>query len=195
MAFDRTLCHSGRMYETSDELDALQQLLDDSFAESSSHLLSIMEPQRRLTAERLAAELPCPAVLSIASVTARGEPRVSAVDGHFLHGRWHFSTVADSPKARQLAARPAISAAYTPRDGYGVFCHGQAVLLQGAAQQSLLEHLAATYGADPAEWGDVSCYRIEPHWMTGFAMTDEEMAQIEALHSDDAADSARADRR
>lgn len=168
------------MHETTDELDALQRLLDESFARSSEHLLSIMEPQRRLTAARLGEELPSPAVLNIATVTARGEPRVSAVDGHFLHGRWYFTTLAEAAKATQLAARPAISAAYTPKDGYGVFCHGTAVLLDGADKDALLEHLAVAYGTDAADWADVAGYRIDPHWMTGFAMTDEEMDQIEA---------------
>ena len=143
-----------------------------------------MEPQRRLGAARLADDLPSPAVLNIATVTARGEPRVSAVDGHFLRGRWYFSTTPESPKARQLAARPAISAAYTPRDGYGVFCHGTAVLLAGAEEESMLEHLAATYGTDPEDWRGVACYRIEPDWMTAFAMTDDESAEIEAHRAD-----------
>jgi hypothetical protein len=168
------------VHETGAELDELQRLLDDSFGRSSAHLLSIMEPQRRLSAKRLVAELPSPAVLNIATVTARGEPRVSAVDGHFLHGRWHFTTGADSPKARQLATRPAISASYTPKDGYGVFCHGRAVLLEGADRQMLREHFIATYGSDPEGWGVIAYVRVEPDWMTAFAMTDEEMAQIEA---------------
>lgn len=168
------------MRETGEELNALQRLLDDSFARSSSHLLSIMEPQRRLSAGRLAAELPSPAVLNIATVTARGEPRVSAVDGHFLHGRWHFTTAATSPKARHLATRPAISASYTPKDGYGVFCHGRAALLESSDAQLLREHVMATYGSDSEEWGGIIYVRIEPHWMTAFAMTDVEMAQIEA---------------
>src|SRR5881398_2509891 len=118
------------MWETPDELTALQSLLDTSFDRASEHLTSIMTPERRLSAARLSAELPSPAVLNIASVTARGEPRISAVDGHFLHGHWYFTTSGESPKARQLRARPAISASFTPKDGYGVFCHGQVVELQ-----------------------------------------------------------------
>ena len=80
------------MWETSDELAAVQHLLDVSFERASEHLLSIMSPERRLGAERLVADLPSPAVLNIATVTARGEPRISAVDGHFLHGHWYFTT-------------------------------------------------------------------------------------------------------
>ena len=69
-----------------------------SFARASEHLRSIMT---RAAAERRAAghRAAGPAVLNIATVTARGEPRLSAVDGHFLHGRWYFTTAGDSPKA------------------------------------------------------------------------------------------------
>jgi hypothetical protein len=161
-------------------VDALQELLDASFARSSEHLRSIMTEPRRLTATRLRAELPCPAVLNIATVTAGGEPRISAVDGHFLDDAWHFTTADPSPKVRQLRARPAISASYTPRDGYGVFCHGRATMLDGADRARLHAHFVEVYGADPDEWGDIAYVRIDADWLVGFAMTDEEMAAIEA---------------
>jgi hypothetical protein len=163
------------------EIEALQALLDASFTRASSHLTSIMQPQRRLSARRLVAELPCPAVLNIATVTARGEPRISAVDGHFLHGRWYWGTDPNTPKARQVAARPAISASYTPRDGMGVFCHGRAVVLAGPERQMIVEHFTEVYGRSPEEWAPGALYvRIDPTWMVGFAMTDEEVARIEA---------------
>jgi nitroimidazol reductase NimA-like FMN-containing flavoprotein (pyridoxamine 5'-phosphate oxidase superfamily) len=170
------------VFETAEELKMVQHLLDDSFARASEHLKSIMEPQRRLTAERLGAELPSPAVLNIATVTARGEPRISAVDGHFLHGHWYFTTADESPKARQLRARPAISASYTPKDGYGVFCHGQVVELSaGDERQMLIDHFVTTYGQSPEEFGVGIYYaRIDASWLVGFAMTDEEMAAIDA---------------
>ena len=163
------------------EPDALQDLLDASFARASEHLRSIMTPERRLTAERLLAELPCPAVLNIATVTARGEPRISAVDGHFLRGHWYFSTDATSPKAMQLAARPAISASFTPRDGFGVFCHGRAVALPaGAERQMVSEHFAEVYGQSFEDFGvGIYCARIDADWMVAFAMTPDEETQIE----------------
>src|SRR5690242_1594461 len=136
------------MYETEDDFAALQQLIDRSFAQASPHLLSIMTPERRLNAREVVAELPAPAVLNVATVTASGEPRISAVDGHSLWGSWHFSTAADSPKAMQLRARPATSAAYTPRDGFGVFCHGRALPVHGADLRRLEEHWRRVYGQD-----------------------------------------------
>ncbi|MEP7020055.1 MAG: pyridoxamine 5'-phosphate oxidase family protein [Pseudonocardiales bacterium] len=168
------------MHETPDELRELQHLLERSFAKSSEHLLAIMTPERRLTAAQIVAELPSPAVLNLATVTAAGEPRLSAVDGHFMHGHWYFTTDAGSPKARQLRARPAVSASFTPRDGYGVFCHGRAALLDGAEKQMLWQHFLDTYGSDPETWGTIAYVRIDADWLAAFAMTADEMAKIEA---------------
>jgi hypothetical protein len=171
----------GGMYESAGELAAMQRLLDDSFARASEHLRSIMAEPRRLTAERLVAEVPSPAVLNLATVTASGEPRISAVDGHLVHGHWYFTTAGPSPKARQLAARPATSASFTPRDGFGVFCHGRASFLApGDERRSLVEHCTAVYGMSPEGFGEGVVYvRIDADWLVGFAMTDEEMAAIE----------------
>ena len=159
------------MDETPAELSALQELLDASFARASEHLLSIMAPERRLSAERLVADLAGMCVLNLATVTARGEPRISAVDGHFLHGRWHFTTDGGSPKARQLRARPAVSVAYTPRDGYGVFCHGRAHSLERGTPEfaRFHDHCLRHYGRSPDEWGgDIAYVQVEPAWLVGF---------------------------
>jgi hypothetical protein len=164
------------MRESPAELAELQVLIDRSFASASAHLRGIMEPQRRLSAERIVADVPSPAVLNIATVTRNGEPRISAVDGHFLHGRWFFTTAGDSPKARQLAARPAISASYTPRDGYGIFCHGRAERIDGAERQMLIEHCTSVYGQSPETFGEGIAYlRIDASWLVGFAFSEEEM--------------------
>ena len=165
------------MHETPEELRALQQLIDASFAAASDHLRGIMAPERRLTAGRIVADVPDPAVLNVATVTKRGEPRIAAVDGHFLHGHWHFTTAGNSPKAVHIRARPAVSASYTPRDGYGIFCHGDARLLDGEEKQRLIDHCTRVYGQSPENFGDGIAYvRIEARWFVGFAFSDEEMA-------------------
>jgi hypothetical protein len=161
------------MYESDDDLARLQQLIDASFARSSEHLRSIMTPERRLSARELVAALPAPAVLNVATVTASGEPRISAVDGHFLSGAWYFGTAGGSPKAVQLRARPATSAAYTPRDGFGVFCHGRAVSLAAQELERLRRHWEQVYGAPIESLGDVACFRIEAHWLVGFEFSRE----------------------
>ena len=167
------------MHETASELAEMQRLLDRSFASSSGHLQGIMAPQRRLSAEQIVADVPSPALLNVATVTARGEPRISALDGHLLHGRWHATTAGDSPKAVHLRARPAVSASFTPRDGYGIFVHGAAVFLDGAERAHLIEHCRSVYGQSPEEFGDGVAYlRIDARWMVAFAFSEAEMAEF-----------------
>lgn len=163
------------MRETAKEIAALQELMDASHARSTSHLREIVSGPRRLTAAQVVAALEGMKVLSLATVTAAGEPRVSAVDGHFLHGRWTFGTDGRAAKARHLAARPAVSAAHVDGERLGVFCHGRAVRLtpDDPAWQETIAHWSAHYGSDPTTWGeDIHMYRIEPTWLVGYGSLD-----------------------
>ena len=159
------------MRETPEEVAALQELMDASYGRSTSHLREIVSGAHRLTAEQVLEQLTGMKVLSLATVTASGEPRVSAVDGHLLHGRWTFGTDGRAAKARHLATRPAVSAAHVDGERLGVFCHGRAVRLtpQDPLWAETIEHWTAHYGTDPTTWGeDVRMFRIEPTWLVGY---------------------------
>src|SRR4051795_6291859 len=119
------------MLETPEELDGLQSLLDASHARATEHLREIINDDRRLSARDIAALLTGMRVISTATVTARGEPRISAMDGHFLHGTWTFSTSRTSAKARHLRRRPAVSVAHVDGEALAVFSHGHVVELEG----------------------------------------------------------------
>ena len=73
------------MYETEEEVTRLQALLDASHARATDHLRAIIHGDRVLSARDLVALLAGMKVLSLATVTANDEPRVSAVNKHFLH--------------------------------------------------------------------------------------------------------------
>lgn len=159
------------MFETSDELDALQRLIDASHAGGSGHLRDIISGDHVMTAQDVVDALVGMRVLSLATVTASGEPRVSAVDGHFLHGAWTFGTDGRAAKARHVRARPAVSAAHVDGEQLGVFCHGTAVLLspRDSAWEETIGHWSKHYGSDPTTWsGDIRMFRIEPHWLVGY---------------------------
>ncbi|ROS73690.1 pyridoxamine 5'-phosphate oxidase family protein [Cellulomonas sp. PhB143] len=169
------------MNETPDELAALQALLDRSAGGRERHLTDIVTPEHRLSARRLSEDLRGVLVLDVATVTATGEPRLSAVDGHFLHGRWCFSTSAAAVKARHLEARPAVSVAHTPRDGYGVWAHGTARALSGAERDRTEAYLSELYGQPLASMAqEISIFRVDAHWMLGFALTADEQQGFEA---------------
>src|SRR3954453_19967389 len=103
---------------------ALQELVEGSRSGATEHLRNIITDERALSARDLVALLTGMKVLSVATVTARGEPRISALDGHFLHGTWSFSTSATAAKARHLEARPAVSVAHVDNEELAVFSHG-----------------------------------------------------------------------
>ncbi|EHR53400.1 MULTISPECIES: pyridoxamine 5'-phosphate oxidase family protein [Saccharomonospora] len=164
------------MYETPDELRELQALLDTSLSRSTSHLRSIISAERTLTAQQLTQVLTGMCTLALSTVTAKGQPRISGADGHFLHGMWHFGTARSAAKARHLAARPAASVAHLRGDDLGVFTHGTVEVLNPpgrAPSESWLEtlrHLKSWYGEDFFDWdSDVVYYRLRPHWMTVYA--------------------------
>lgn len=162
------------MRETPEELAELQALLDASLLRSTAHLRSIVV-ERTLTAEQLTQVLVGMCTLALSTVTAKGEPRISGVDGHFLHGRWHFGTARGAAKARHLAARPAASVAHMRGEDLGVFTHGAVEVLNprdgdpAADWPDLLAYFKDFYGEDAFDWDDVVYYRLRPHWMAVYA--------------------------
>jgi hypothetical protein len=167
------------MYETRDELDQLDDLLTRSLRGSSEHLRAIVtEGERTLDATQTAAVLTGMRTLSVATVTRRGEPRISGEDGHFLHARWVFTTSGVAVKARHLRARPAVSAAHIVGDDLGVFCHGRAEFLPPDHPDfaEIEEHLVGHYGSSPSSWAEEIDYiRVQPHWMVSYAFAKDRL--------------------
>jgi general stress protein 26 len=161
--------------ETPEELSRLQALLDSSHARATEHLRGIIDTRRALSASQVAGLLTGMKVITAATVTARGEPRISAMDGHFLHGAWTFGTSRTSAKARHLALRPAISVAHVDGEALGVFSHGHVVELAGDELASVDAHWTAHYGSSPLSLGDVVMWRLDPTWMVGYAFERERL--------------------
>ncbi|WP_412743432.1 pyridoxamine 5'-phosphate oxidase family protein [Krasilnikovia sp. MM14-A1004] len=174
------------MMETADELADLQRLLDASHATSTGHLRGIIDADRTLTAHDLAALLTGMRVLSVATVTGAGEPRISALDGHFLHATWTFSTSATAAKARHLQARPAVSVAHIDGEEMAVFSHGRVEDLtpDDPRWTETIDHWTAHYGSSPLSWGDeIRMYRLRPHWMVGYAFKRTELLAARGVPS------------
>jgi Pyridoxamine 5'-phosphate oxidase len=176
------------MYETADEMTALQTLLDASHASSTDHLRSIISDDRVLSARDLVALLTGMKVLSVATVTAGGEPRISALDGHFLHGSWSFSTSGTAAKARHMAARPSVSVAHIDNEELAVFSHGRVERAREGDPDwdETIAHWTAHYGSSPLSLGDDIClYRYRAHWMVGYAWKRAELLAARGLGAAD----------
>jgi hypothetical protein len=161
------------MHETDAEVAELDGLLRSSLGGASEHLRSIMtEGQRTLDAAETCRVLTGMKTLALATVTKSGEPRISGVDGHFLHARWVFTTAGNAVKARHLRARPAASVAHIVGDDLGVYAHGDVEFLTDADADfpAIEAHLVAHYGSSPSSWGDDIVYlRLQPRWMVSYA--------------------------
>lgn len=166
------------MFETPDELRSLQVLLDTSWDGSSSHLKSIIRPgESSLDAEQVVRFCQGMCTLAIATVTRRGEPRISGADGHFLHGRWIVGTHRQAAKAQHLAARPGISATFMRGEQLGIFTHGHAVPLNPEGANSdptwptIRNYLVNHYDSDDDDpfWDESVWYRIDPSWMVAYS--------------------------
>ena len=160
------------MHETDDDLIWLQDLLDRSHAGAGEHLRAIFDDERRIPAGELPALLPGVQVLALATVTARGEPRVAPVDGLFFRGRFHFGSSDRSARFRHIRARPAVSATHLRGEELAIVVHGRAVEFNPRAPEhaAFRAYLNETYpGWDDADWAAGAPYaRIEPSAMFTF---------------------------
>jgi len=166
------------MYETADDIRALQALLDRSYESAGPHLRSITTPERRVSAEQLVQRLNGMCLLVVATVTADCRPIAGALDGIFYRGAFHFGTASDSVRYRHLLARPQVSATHLPREEFAVNVHGRAVPVEvaGGFRETLLEVYGPRYGTDWEEFlesGPVYM-RIDADRMFTFQMQDPE---------------------
>jgi hypothetical protein len=160
------------MHETPEDIQALQDLLDRSYASAGSHLRSITTPERRVGAEDLVRRLTGMCLLVVATVTADCRPIAGPLDGIFYRGAFHFGTAADSVRYRHLLKRPQVSATHLPREEFAVNVHGRAVPVEisGGFRETLLEVYVPIYGAEWEQFLDsgVVYMRIEAERMFTF---------------------------
>lgn len=114
------------MHETEPELEELQALLDDSYRKAGEHLLSIHQPDWRLSAKEVAATLRGVCILNLVTINREGAPVVSPVDGLFLGGRFWFGSSAKSARFAHIRRDPRVSAAYTVGEEMSIVVHGRA---------------------------------------------------------------------
>jgi nitroimidazol reductase NimA-like FMN-containing flavoprotein (pyridoxamine 5'-phosphate oxidase superfamily) len=168
------------MYETKDDLTALQELLDRSDRGGGSHLRDVITPDRRMTAEEVSRRLTGMRLLVLATVTADNRPLVGPVDGIFYRGAFHFSSSPDSVRVRHIRQRPSVSATYLPGEELAITVHGRASILDmaseanGGLRKTVLNVYGPQYGPEWEAFFEANVYmRIEPVRMFTFQMPEE----------------------
>ncbi len=166
------------MHESRADIEAVQGLLDRSYAAAGAHLLSIHTPERRLTAEQVVARLNGMCLLTLGTATADGRPILGPVDGILYRGAFHFGSSPDSIRFRHIRRRPYVSATHLPGEELAITVHGRAVPVEVSAErgaglrQALLEVYEPRYGAGWAEFLDSGPVyaRIEADRMFAFGL-------------------------
>lgn len=159
------------MHETPDDIRALQELIDRSYASAGRHLLAIHDPERRVPADELVELLTGMKLLALATATADGRPIVGPVDGIFYRGSFHFGSAPDSVRFRHIRARPDVSATHLPGEELAITVHGRAVPIdlrspeEAGFRRTLLDVYVPRYGSE---------------WETDFLDTGPVYARIEA---------------
>jgi hypothetical protein len=188
------------MNEQPDDLAALQDLIDRSYAAAGPHLLAIHTPDRRLSAEEVCERLTGMRLLALATVGSSGRPVVGPVDGIFFHGAFHFGSAPESVRARHIAARPWVSATHLPGEELAITVHGRAEPVDvsaGELRETLLSIYVPRYGeswADMLEDGAIY-WRIDAERMFAFAMDEPDFPAASPLPSETPRRSATPSRR
>jgi hypothetical protein len=101
--------------EAAADLERLQAVLDSSIEGAGPFLRSSFEmPEHSLSAEQLVVHLQGSLTVALATVTARGEPRVAPINALFVHGAFCVPSVAQAARARHLAAQRLFTFAREP---------------------------------------------------------------------------------
>ncbi len=167
------------MFETEAELKKLQSMFDAHLAHANSHMTSIVTPERRLTARQVATYLQGTKHVAFATVTSKGEPRVSPLDALFIHGRFTLSTGVEATKVAHLRRNPACSAVHVDGDRIAVAVNGTVEWIARDHPDHDEIHAAWTknYNSDPYDWGDIVFFRIEPSTMWAYAFKTGEFPE------------------
>jgi hypothetical protein len=166
------------VHESPADIEALQELIDRSYAAAGTHLLRIHAPERRLGAEEVVERLTGMCLLTLATVTADCRPIVGPVDGIFYRGAFHFGSSPDSVRFRHIRTRPHVSATHVPGEELAITVHGRAVPVDvsadggGGIRRALLDVYVPRYGPDWEEFLDSGPVyaRIDADRMFTFAM-------------------------
>jgi nitroimidazol reductase NimA-like FMN-containing flavoprotein (pyridoxamine 5'-phosphate oxidase superfamily) len=142
------------MHETPHDLEALQTLLDESYAAAGEHLREVITAERRLDAPTLCAELVGMRLLVLATVTADARPIAAPVDGIFYRGSFYFGSSPESVRFKHINHRPAVSATHLPGEELAVTVHGTAEPIDIASpehvgfRETLLSIYTSRYGPE-----------------------------------------------
>lgn len=160
------------MYETPDDLEKLNARLSSSIERAGPFLRgSFQMPEHSLNARQLTQAVQGVVPVALATVTAKGEPRVAPIGAFLYRGEFYVPTTMQAARVRHLRRRPAISLTLYDGIDFAVIVHGQAVILgEDAAEfETLIEIQRSGQGETVRDWGEGAFIRIDAETIYTYA--------------------------
>lgn len=160
------------MYETPEELEQIQALLERSIEQAGAFLRSSFEmPAHSLSTRQLVHLWQGLQTVAFATATKKGEPLVAPIGALLFHGRFYIPTVASALRTGHILRRPAVSFTYYQGNDLAVIVHGEAVVIRSDdAQFAALEVFQREMsGSSVQEWGEGVFLHIIPRVIYTYA--------------------------
>lgn len=167
------------MYETPEEFDTLQTLVNQSIEKARPFLReSFQMPEHSLSARQLVHFWQGVQTVALATVTTKGEPRVAPIGALLFHGRFYIPTVATAVRNLHVIRRPAISFTCYQGNDLAIIVHGNANAIRSdvASFADLEAFQRECTGSSVQEWGEGVFLQIEPQMLYTFARYPERFA-------------------
>jgi hypothetical protein len=150
---------------TPEERGQLAAILRESMERAGPFVRASFEwPEHALSLDDLLALFGQMRVVTLATVTSAGAPRVAPVGCLLVGAAFCIPTVRSAARCRMVARRPDVSFAYTEERALAVIVHGRGSIVgAGDALFDRCERALAALGiASPTTWGDPAggCYLI-----------------------------------
>lgn len=168
------------MYETPDEIEHLQVLLDRSIEQAGAFLRSSFEmPTHSLSAWQLVHLWQGLQTVAFATATKKGDPLVAPIGTLLFHGRFYIPTVASALRTRHVLQRPTVSFTYYQGNDVAVIVHGEAAVIpSNDAEFAALEAFQREMsGGSVREWGVGVFLHINPRVIYTYARLPEQFLQ------------------
>jgi hypothetical protein len=145
------------MYETQEDIQQLQDLLDRSIERAGVFLRqSFQMPDHSLSAHQLIHFWQGMQTIALATVTRQGEPRVAPIGALLFRGKFYIPTLATAARTKHILHHPAVSFTHYQGNDFAIITHGTATIIQpnqpSFADLETLQQGAT--GTSVREWGE-----------------------------------------
>ncbi len=159
------------MYETNEELESLQVLLDLSIEHAGTFLYqSFQMPSHSLSARQLIHFWRGSQTIALATVTKSSEPRVAPIGAVLFHRRFYVPTVLTAMRTKHIMERPMISFTCYQENDLAVIVHGNATIIppDNPTFFDVGAFLQETSGQNIGEWDEGIFLQITPKTLYTF---------------------------